>query len=69
MKKNWKETEFTRQVRVHLEDLEWLKTNKGKQSIAGFLSEVISSYKISQKKAWEKAKSQVEKLINQQIPS
>ncbi len=40
-KRNWENTEYTKIVRITYEDLEWLKKNKGKMSIARKLKEII----------------------------
>ncbi len=43
--KNWNESKFSKKVRITDEDLEYLKTIRGKLSIAGKLSEIIGKHK------------------------
>ena len=42
---NYDENEYKARIRLTLEDLKWLKENKGKKSAAGFLKEIIKEYK------------------------
>ena len=46
-KRRFEESEYTKLVRVSEEDLEWLKRNKNKLTIAGFLKNIIQSAKKS----------------------
>ena len=43
--KDWKYSEFEKVVRIKKEDLEFLKNEKGKKTIAGMLSFIINFYK------------------------
>lgn len=43
--KDWKDSEFEKVVRIKKEDLEFLKKEKGKKTIAGMLSFIINFYK------------------------
>lgn len=44
-KRNWENTEFTRQVRISEEDLQYLRKIKKKQTIATVLSDIIYKHK------------------------
>jgi hypothetical protein len=43
--RDWETTRFTKRIALTEEDLEWIKTNKGKKSAAGFLEQIINEYK------------------------
>lgn len=44
-KKDWNETEFTEKIRITKEDLEYVRSTKGKKSLAGRLREIICRHK------------------------
>ena len=48
--KDWKDSVYKRIVRISITDLAFLKENKGKLSIAGFLHFIIQYYKANQQK-------------------
>ncbi len=52
---NYDENEYKARIRLTLEDLKWLKENKGKKSAAGFLKEIINFYKNDKRKPITKA--------------
>lgn len=39
---NYEEIRYTKQIRITPEDLEWIKTKKGKKSAAAFLEDLIN---------------------------
>ena len=45
MENKWKNTNYTELVRIKKEDKQWLKENKGKLSMAGYLHKIINNYK------------------------
>lgn len=44
-KRDWKQSEYKKLVRITEEDLKWLEANKHKKSRAGKLKEIIDFYK------------------------
>ena len=45
MTNKWKESEYQKLVRIKEDKLNWLKENKGKLTIAGFLDKIINKHK------------------------
>jgi hypothetical protein len=44
--RNWKDTKYTRLIRISEENHQFLKkTKKGRKSLAGLLDDIISNYK------------------------
>lgn len=43
-RKDWKDSEFVCKVRIKKEKSEFLKKNKGKKTMAGFLDLIIDNY-------------------------
>ena len=43
-RKDWKDSEYTNLIRIKKEKSEFLKKNKGKKTMAGFLNEIIDYY-------------------------
>jgi len=44
MKKKWEESEYKSVIRLKPEKQEWIRENKGKSSMAGFLNKIINYY-------------------------
>lgn len=45
MSNNWKQSKYKKIIRISIEDLDFLKQEKDKKSLAGFLEEIIKYYK------------------------
>ena len=43
--RDYKTSEYQKTIGIKLENLEWIKKNKGKKSAAGFLDLIINKYK------------------------
>lgn len=43
--RDYKTSEYKKTIGIKLENLDWIKKNKGKKSAAGFLDLIINKYK------------------------
>lgn len=44
-RRDWKQSEYTKLIRIKEEDLKWIEMNRHKKSRAGKLKEIIDFYK------------------------